>query len=99
MNDAALAVLLRSREGPVGRDLARRAELVAEQARQNASGEIIGIRTGDLIAGIHIDIAEDPAGLRATVGTRARHRGFAYPAFQDRTGRPWLTSALRRAAI
>lgn len=95
VNDAALAVLLRSPSGPVGRDLERRALHVATDARQNASGEIIGIDTGDLIGGIHHDLREDALGLFATVSTPARHRGFAYPTFHDQTGRPWLTRALQ----
>lgn len=94
VNDAALAVLLRAPDGPVGRDLQRRTFQVANRARENASGEIIGIDTGDLIGGIHAHFSDDANGLRATVGTDARHRGFAYPTFWDVNGRPWLTRSL-----
>lgn len=99
VNDAALAFLLKSPSGPVGLDLERRAARVLSGARENASGAILGIDTGDLLAGLHMDIGEDVEGLFATVSTPAKHpwgghADFAYPAFHDRTGRPWLTRAL-----
>lgn len=99
VNDVALNALLRSPAGPVGRDLQRRAFQVQAQARQNASGSVIGIDTGDLLGGIFVSFSEDVDGLRATVGTVAKHEwkghpDYAYPAFHDRTGRPWLTRAL-----
>jgi hypothetical protein len=92
LNEAALDVLLRSPEGPVARDLDKRALSVAEQARLNASGMVIGVRSGDLREGIQAELIPNP--LAAVVRTPARHRGFAYPAFHDRHGRPWLTEAL-----
>ncbi len=94
-NDAALATFLRSTNGPVGQDLALRAFNVSEQARINASGPIIGIQTRDLLTGINARIDANADGLFAVVNTPAIHRGFYYPAFHDRTGRPWLTYALR----
>ncbi len=97
VNDAVLTAFLRSTNGPVGIDLARRASLVEERARENASGPVLGVRSGDLLAGLHARIDGTPEGPVATVGSPARHRGFAYPAFQDQTGRPWLTDALRAA--
>jgi hypothetical protein len=95
INDAVLEPFLRSQNGPVGLDLARRAHNVEERARQNAAGQIIGIRTGDLIGGITSRIEADVAGLFAVISTPAKHRGFGYPAFWDQRGRPWLTTALR----
>lgn len=95
VNDAVLNTLLRSTNGPVGQDLALRAFNVSELARRNASGSIIGVRSRDLVDGIQAKIEGDPVGLLATVSTPAIHRGFAYPAFHDQTGRPWLTNALR----
>jgi hypothetical protein len=95
VNDAALATLLRSTNGPVGQDLALRAFNVAEQARINASGPILGVQTRDLLSGIIARVDANADGLFATVSTPAIHRGFFYPAFHDKTGRPWLTSALR----
>lgn len=95
MNEVALRFLLESPSGPVGRDLRRRSEQVAAQAGQNASGEIIGIETGDLYSGIRFEIRETADGLEGVIGTDAEHRGFNYPAWHDQNGRPWLTNALR----
>ena len=95
LNGPALAFLLESENGPVGRDLRRRAEQVTALAEQNASGPIIGIESGDLHSGIRFEIKQDAEGLFATIGTDARHGGFAYPTFWDSSGRPWLTNALR----
>jgi hypothetical protein len=95
INDAAMTAFLNSTVGPVGIDIARRASLVEEHARLNASGPILGIDTGDLLAGLHARIDGTLEGPVATVGSPSRHRGFAYPTFHDQTGRPWLTEALR----
>ena len=92
LNEVALKALLESENGPIGRDLRRRAENVTARAEQNASGPIIGIRTGNLHSGIRYEIQDGPV---ATIGTDANKRGFFYPAFWDRSGRPWLTEALR----
>lgn len=95
LNEAALRRLLTDPSGPVGDDLRRRAETVEELARSNASGAVIGIRTGDLIGGIQSEVREGEDGLEAVVRTPAEHGGFFYPAFHDQNGRPWLTEALR----
>lgn len=95
VNDAALGGFLRSTFGPVGRYLAIKADEVVQKARENASGVIIGIDTGDLISGISARIESDATGLYAVAKSDAIHRGFAYPAFHDQNGRPWLTNALR----
>jgi hypothetical protein len=95
LNEAALEALLDSPTGPVGLLIDRKAAEVATIARENASGPIIGIRSGDLIGGLHsTGVQRGLGGLFATVSTQARHRGFAYPTFHDETGRPWLTGAL-----
>lgn len=95
LNPAALHQLLDSETGPVGRDLRRRTVQVLERASVNASGEILGIDTGDLLRGLHDEITHDGQGLVGKVVTTATHRGFNYPAYWDRNGRPWLTDALR----
>jgi len=95
VNDAVLTPFLRSTTGPVGQDLALRAFNVAEQARINASGPIIGVRSHDLLSGINAKIDANADGLFAIVNTPAIHRGFNYPAYHDLNGRPWLTHALR----
>jgi hypothetical protein len=95
LNEAAIAVLLNSPDGPVGRDILRRSIRVEEKARENASGPVIGIRSGDLLQGLHSGLGADERGLVGVVSTDARHRGFAYPTFHDTHGRPWLTAALQ----
>jgi hypothetical protein len=95
LNESALRFFLEEERGPIGRDLRRRAENVTTLAEVNASGPVINIQSGDLHSGIRFQIERDREGLFATVGTDARHRGFSYPAFHDRHGRPWLTEALR----
>lgn len=95
VNDVALTKFLRSTFGPVGQDLAVRAATVEEKARSNASGQILGIRSRDLLDGLKARVESSGAGLFAIIGTDAIHRGFNYPAYHDENGRPWLTSALR----
>lgn len=93
--EAALFQLLESENGDVGEDLRRRAENVTRIAEVKASGTIIGIDSGDLHSGISYTIAEDERGLYASVGSAAEHRGFHYPTWHDRNGRPWLSTALQ----
>ena len=93
--EPGIQFLLRDPAGPVGEDLRRRAENVAADPEVNASGDIIGIQTGDLHSGIRYVLQQGDDGLEAVVRTDAEHGGFAYPAWWDQNGRPWLTSALR----
>lgn len=72
----------------IGREL-------AAKARQNASGLIVNVRTGDLVAGIFVNEGTDARGEFVEVGSSAVHRGFAYPGFLDERGHPWLSEALR----
>jgi hypothetical protein len=108
LNEAAIARLLNSTVGPVGRDIARRADNVATLASQNASGPVIGIESGRLLAGIRVRLEGTPDGVQAVVSTDAtaydssgaqrlwNGQPFSYPAYHDQvTGRPWLTQALR----
>lgn len=95
LNPQALALLLESEAGPVGRFLQRRAEAVVQVATVNASGPIIGIESGNLNTGIQYQIEQNADGLRARIFTDAEKNGFSYPAYWDRNGRPWLTDALR----
>lgn len=93
--EPGIQFLLQDENGPVGRDLRRRAENVAAEAAANASGDIIGIQTGDLHSGIRYVLQDSGEGLEAVVRTDAEHGGFAYPAWWDQNGKPWLTTALR----
>jgi len=87
--------LFNSTVGPVGQLMAFHADRVRDKAKQNASGEIIGIRSGDLLSGLTARVEGTPLGVVGIVSTDAIHRGFGYPAFWDQHGRPWLTNALR----
>jgi hypothetical protein len=69
---------------------------VQKNARANASGRIVNIRTGDLINGITMRVDIDSEGEFVEVGSTAVHRGFAYPGHLDDTGHPWLSEALRQ---
>ena len=99
LNEPALTFLLESDQGPVGRDMTRRAENVGAIAALNASGDILGIRSHDLLSGLTVEPESNPDGARAVVKTTAMHEWhgapFSYPAYHDQTGRPWLTQALR----
>lgn len=98
INDAALNRFLRSTTGPVGRDLALRANSVVERASMNASGQILQVRTGDLRSSIRARLENVGGGeLVAVISDSARHGTppFNYPAFLDQTDFPWLTNALR----
>jgi hypothetical protein len=108
LNEAAIARLLNSTTGPVGRDIARRADNVGTLASQNAAGPVIGIESGRLLAGIKVRVEGTAEGVRAVVSTDAtaydasgaqrlwNGAPFSYPAYHDQfTGRPWLTQALR----
>jgi len=98
INEAGMRQFFNSTTGPVGRILARKADQVMELAVQNASVSgptTLGRDTGDLLNGLRIQLSSDGTTVRAEIGTTAEHRGFDYPAYWDRNGRPWLTKALR----
>lgn len=91
LNEIAIQRLLESPEGPVGRDLRRRAEVVASAASRNAAR--IVPQAG---AYVGYDIRSDSQGLVATVGTDGSGRIALYlesKAIREREG-GWLTSAL-----
>jgi len=82
----------------------RLGERVETQARVNASGQIIGIKTHRLLDHLRTSPVFRGDEPYVEVGTTATNERFAYPAFHDIAGagmsrgggqRPWLTSALR----
>jgi hypothetical protein len=89
VNEAAIARLLNSTMGPVGREIARKADAVASAAYINASGSVIGVETGNLRDGIRAHVEGTATGVVAVVGTDAKKisnaypQGFPYPAFHD----------------
>jgi len=58
LNEVALARLLNLPTGPVGLDIKRRAENVAEKARRNASGGVVHQRTGNLADSVYVEPKE-----------------------------------------
>lgn len=91
-----LDYLIDSLNGPVGKQMARAGLEIAELARENASGPIIGMRSHDLVDGIRVLAGIDSRGVFVSVGSSAVHRGFAYPGYHDQHGRPWLRDAFDR---
>lgn len=94
VNDVILTPALTSTFGPVGTRLREIAAEIEDKAAANASGPILGIRSGDLLSHLDTRIESDAEGLYAIVESTAIHRDFGYPAFHDTHGRPWLTEAI-----
>ena len=101
VNQAAIARLLNSTVGPVGREVGRKADQVGSLASNNASGSVLNIDSGRLLSGIRTHLTtglvEFVSGtpqiaVFATVGTdavkisRTWPQGFSYPAFHDVAG-------------
>lgn len=111
-NEAELAQLLRSKQGPVYADLYRRALRVETLAKQNASqpprggipgagsepGQGPAVRSGRLRASITGVVLEDPAfGLYASVGSNVFYAPFVEFGTQRMDARPFLRPALAAA--
>jgi hypothetical protein len=108
LNESAIGALLNSTVGPVGIYIGRKADEVSSLASQRASGQVLGIESGRLLAGMRTQLEGTPEGVRAVVGTDAvaydRKTGetrlyhgapFSYPAFHDQGNvSGWLTGAL-----
>lgn len=107
LNEAAISRFFNSTTGPLGIYMAKKASLVEEQALINASGPILGIRSGQLVGQMTIQLFGGPDGVTARVGSSAtstwKGAPFSYPAFWEdprrfgskEIARPWLTTALR----
>lgn len=66
LNNAALAVLLESQEGPVGRFIERQAARIVEQARQNVRGYFASAPS----LNVDQDVGSDMDGSTAVIGIR-----------------------------
>lgn len=76
-NEAELLRLARDPNGPIGRDLRRRAINVESAAKQNASGRPgPNVDTGRLRSSITWEIREVPTGLVARIGTNVEYARF-----------------------
>lgn len=94
IHKAALTTLLESPEGPVARDLIRRAIRVEGQAKQNATGRPGPmVRTGRLRGSITWRLGHDSRGLYADIGTAVVYAPFVEPKY------PFLKPALEAARL
>lgn len=104
-NEHALRALLTDRDGPVARDLARRAINVESQAKLNASGRPgPNVDTGRLRSSITYEIVERAEGtLVARIGTNVEYARFVEeggdPPGSRGPGYPYLKPALEAARL
>jgi len=98
VNQAALAMALRGPQGPVARDLARRAIRVESAAKLNASGRPgPRVRTGRLRSSISWTLGEDGRGLYAAVGTNVYYAKWVELGSDRAPPYPFLRPALAAA--
>lgn len=90
---AALSSLLETAGGPVGRDLAARAQRVESKAKALAP-----VDTGRLRGSISYAIARDGAGLYADIGTNVEYAAFLELGTRYMAARPFLIPALDAAS-
>ncbi len=105
---ATLQVILNGPNGPVGRDLARRAVQVESAAKEalggafpppSNPGEPPHLRSGRLRSSISWRLGEDEQGLYADIGTNVLY-GYWLEVGTDRLApRPYLRPALSAAAL
>lgn len=93
LNDAVIERRLLTDRG-LAAVVARVGRAVERRARQNVSGSILNIRSGDLIESLFVREGIDGRGVFVEVGANAVHRGFDYPAYLDEQGFPWLSDAV-----
>lgn len=91
--EAALRQLLASPTGPVGRDLARRATRVQNQAKA-----LCPVDTGRLRSSITYALGADGRGPFADVGTNVTYGIFVELGTFRMSAQPYLLPALRAAA-
>jgi HK97 gp10 family phage protein len=89
---AELKKLFEGENGPVAKDLAKRAIRVEAAAKRLAP-----VRTGRLRASITHQISHDERGLLAVVGTNVVYARFLELGTFRMSGRPFLRPALREA--
>lgn len=98
INQTALQQLLRGRNGPIARDLGRRAIRVESAAKLNASGRPgPKVRTGRLRSSISWGIGEDGRGLYAVIGTNVYYAKWLELGSNTAPAYPFLRPALRAA--
>lgn len=93
MDPGAIDALFSSPDGPVGKDLARRAVRVEGTAKR-----LCPVDTGRLRSSITHDIEHDSGGLVAFVGTNVSYAIFVELGTRYTRSQPFLRPALRSAA-
>jgi len=94
----ALERLLSGPEGPVARDLARRAIRVESQAKLNASGRPgPNVRTGRLRSSITWNLGRDEQGVYADVGSNVEYAAYVELGTDRAPPYPYLRPALSAA--
>lgn len=100
IEEAALQQLLRGPNGPVMRDLARRAVRVEGSAKQHATGRPgPKVRTGRLRGSITWRLGEDVLGPYADIGTNVFYAPFVELGTSRAPAYPFLRPALMAARI
>ncbi len=98
LNPAALASVLITPGGMVGRDIAKRAQAVESQAKINASGRPgPRVRTGRLRSSIGWVLTVDQDGLVGIVGSNVEYAGFVERGTNRAPPYPYLRPALEAA--
>lgn len=92
-DQAALARLLESEDGPVGADLARRCVKVDRQAKQGAP-----VDTGRLRSSITWRLGRDSQGLLGIVGTNVTYAPYVEFGTSRTGAQPFLRPALQAAS-
>ena len=100
-DEVALRNLLAGPQGPVARDLAKRAQRVTDQAKVNASGRPgPNVDTGRLRSSISWRLGEDPEGIYADVGTGVPYGRILELGLTRNGARyPFLVPALQMARV
>lgn len=87
-----LTAVLQGPDGPVAKDLSRRASRVRSEAVRRCP-----VDTGRLRSSIRWILVRDSQGLAAIVGTDVHYAVYVHNGTRGRPGRPFLTEALAAA--
>jgi hypothetical protein len=99
-NDHAFHQLMHDPNGPVGRDLQRRAINVESAAKVNASGRPgPNVDTGRLRSSITWELVDQPESLVARVGTNVEYARWVEEGTDRAPAYPYLVPALPAARI
>lgn len=93
-DEAALRKLFESPEGPVGKDLVKRALRVQRRAKQ-----IAPVDTGRLRSSVEYEVGRDSRGLVARIGTDVTYAVYLEFGTRRMSPRPFLRPALQAANI